>query len=264
MARFRIWLCGHVRTLLTAAGRKTRTRRRFHDQKSTMIRDLEISAPLLFTHENVQYVPDNEFPRSLSVQDIKGPHPELFMKHQSSVIEVPQSIAMVIEDSQAITASNLDGGELDEIASSVGGLQDDSDSFMDRENTKPSVPSFPPMRRRFSTRGGLSITSDRNCRGSMFLPQSHVDSSSSETRDAKRMSHYSVMSRTMSKRGKRISVASGPGGRRASVIGGRRASVMSDSWEWRERRSSRVSNNRLSLGVETCQALASMYAPVRL
>ncbi|KAH7066589.1 hypothetical protein BKA63DRAFT_123618 [Paraphoma chrysanthemicola] len=255
MARFRIWLRSHVRTLINAAGRKTRKRRHFHDQQYTMVRDLNISAPILVNHEGVQYIPDNTYPRSLSVQDIKEPHPELFTKHQSTIIEVPQSITMVIENSQALAASALHVEELDEIPSSDEGIKDDSDGFMVREDFEPRIPSIQQTARRSSIKRGLSITSDQDYRGSISPPQSCIDSSSSETSDANRMSHYSVMSRTVSKRGKRISVTSGPGGRRASVI--------SDGWEWEERRLSRVSN-RLSWGFETYQTHASMYAPVRL
>jgi hypothetical protein len=257
MARFRIWLRSYVRNLLYTTDRKTRKQKNREGKAYISIKDLNISAPLLVKHDGVEFVPNNTLPRSLSVQNIKEPHPERHPRHRSTDIEPPQSIAMIIEDSQPSPLPTVDVEQTDKPPSLCEDTNNDNDSDSDTipEDLTPSTP--PPQRisKRYSFLQGLGTLSDHHMRASISRPQSFVESSLSETSDANRMSHYSVMSRTVSKKGKRLSVVSG--------LGGRRASVMSDGWEWEERRVSR-GFNRMSWGFETYQTHASMYAPVRV
>ncbi|KAF2026236.1 hypothetical protein EK21DRAFT_103399 [Setomelanomma holmii] len=278
MARFRIWLRSYVRNLLHITDRKTPRSKPRSGETYTSIKDLNISAPLLVSHNGVEFVPNSTLPRSLSVQNLKEPHPESHPKHRSADIEVPQSIAMIIEDAPPSPLPVEDVEATEQTPSLCSDISD----YTDAEENMPetSTPTTPPPQRiskRYSFLQGLGTLSNHHTRASVSRPTSYVESSSSEGSDTNRMSHYSVMSRTVSKKGKRMSVTSGPGGRRASVmsgiggrhasvmsgVGGRRASFMSDGWEWEERRLSR-GINRMSWGFETYQTHTSMYAPVRV
>ncbi|KAH7401281.1 hypothetical protein BKA66DRAFT_450131 [Pyrenochaeta sp. MPI-SDFR-AT-0127] len=95
MARFRVWLRDHVLNRLRDPQRKN-TRQQNSFRKSIMI-----SAPIPLGSVTFDVVtPSPPLPGSLSAQDLTEPHPLRYSRRMSADFQIPQSIAMIIEDEE--------------------------------------------------------------------------------------------------------------------------------------------------------------------
>lgn len=95
MARFRVWLRDHVLNRLRDPERKNA-----HKQNSFR-KSIMISAPIPLGSVTFDMVtPTQPRPGSLSAQDLTEPHPLRHSRRMSADFEVPQSIAMIVEDDE--------------------------------------------------------------------------------------------------------------------------------------------------------------------
>jgi hypothetical protein len=290
MARFRVWLRGYVLNLLRDTGRKDRNKKGQNRKTLVSVKDLNISAPILVKHNGVDFImPSNTLPRSLSVQNVMEPHPDREQKHMSAEMEVPQSITVVIDHPPE--------DEKHDIEESVKESFETAPSLWEDTDTLPEVLTpCTPQRRRSSHKflQRLSTYSDTHNWTELPRPDSYLDpnssipnadlrayaddggeSSSSHSSneisrnrysvmaDAKRVSHYSVMSKLGEQNRKKIN--------RGSVLSdnkrGSYYSTMSrDEFrdEWADKRMSKRLSRRMSWGLETYQTHASTYAPLRI
>jgi hypothetical protein len=281
MARLRIWFRRHVRSLIHSPDNKTQQQERRRSTTSIPLRDLSISAPILFSNDGINFrVPvarSKPRPYSLPVQHFNGPSLEDAILSSTTDHQVPFSKSEVLEDVHSVSTPSTLVEETEEIEAAPS-LCSDSDSDYDTmpEYLWPATPTSPTRStRRMSFLRILGTTPDYHTTPSSSRPQSFAASQFSDSREPNRLSHYSAMSREIARREKRVSVLSRSSSKRASVVsqaGRRRASVMSvgttsnreSGIEWDEQGVGRRFSRRMSWGFETYATHTSAYAPVRI
>lgn len=275
MARLRIWFRRRVRGLLRSSDPKMSQQGR---RKSTSVvprKTIEISAPILVSHDGVSFeLPATKpRPQSLPIQTVQGTDLEQPAIQSSIDVELLPPATSTAGDTLSISAPST----LVEEISAAPSLCDDSDN----DDTIPEHlwPTTPTSPLRSSRRPSfLHVINAPSSPSYMSRPQSFLDSNASEQNEGNR---YSIMSRESERRSKRASVFSQTSSKRekrasvlsqSSVNNRRRGSVMSvgaggnrfSGGEWDEDGRGRRFSRRMSWGLETYATHTSAYAPVRI
>ncbi|OAL04914.1 hypothetical protein IQ06DRAFT_374248 [Phaeosphaeriaceae sp. SRC1lsM3a] len=289
MARLRIWFRRHVRGLLRTTDDKPSPQGRRKSTPNVPIKDIPISAPILVSHDGVNFkIPATRprpRPQSLPLLNFNGPNLAETLRHSSTEFTIIDLKDLSIDDTHSIASPSTVAEEEDiEAAPSLCSDSDDEDVMP--EHLWPATPTSPARHSRrpsfFQVIGAgphapqVQVMTSR--------PQSFMDATNlSDAGDMNRLSRYSVMSRESERRSKRASVmsrSSSKKDRRASMLSQssarnkRRASVMSigaakdgvspGAGEWEDTAASRRFSRRMSWGFETYATHTSTYTPMRI
>jgi hypothetical protein len=275
MARFRIWFRRRVRGLLRSSERKMSEQGR---RKSTSVvprKNIEISVPILVSHDGVNFeLPATKpRPQSLPVQTVQETNLEQPAIHSSIDVKILPPANSTTQDPRSNSAPST----LVEEISAAPSLYEDSDN----DDTIPEHlwPTTPTSPLRSSRRPSfIHIINAPSSPSYISRPPSFLDSNASESNEVNR---YSVMFRESDRRSKRASIfsqLSSKQEKRASVLSQssaknrRRGSVISvgagrnrfSGGEWEEDGRGKRFSRRMSWGFETYATHTSAYAPVRI
>ncbi|KAH3916854.1 hypothetical protein HBI56_157150 [Parastagonospora nodorum] len=284
MARFRIWLRSRVRGLRRISKLKSRQQEQRKNEAPEIylpLKGLKISTPVLVNQDNVNSkpLPPPPFASTISPR-IEPP------THRPTNIIISAYKESNIEDTHSISAPST---LIEDVPAAPSLCEDSDEDDTLSEHLWPVTPTSPTrFGRRMSFLQILNANADGHYDPIMSRPLSFASSTPSTAQEVNRASHYSVLSdrdskydreanRTshysvlcdrhdkrasvVSQSGKRISVQSFNGRRRASVsVAQNRLSGA----EWDESRASQRFSRRMSWGFETFSTHTSAYVPVRI